>query len=85
MRMIIINSAKIILFTYRVTSVTDSQVPDELCMLIEDFRRFMDQQKATSEEISKVSENFDKQFKNIQSTIDHEKQVVNLITLLLYS
>ena len=60
---------------YRATSVSDSQVPDELCMLMEDFRRFMEQQKANSEEISQVSQNFDKQFKNIQSTIDHEKQV----------
>ena len=56
-------------------SVSEGIVPDELSMLIEDFKKFIDRQKSTSEEISKMSDNFDKQFKNIQTSIDSEKQV----------
>lgn len=59
-------------------SVSESPVPDELAVLVEGFKNFMESQKSTGEEISKVSESFDKQFKKIQNTIDHEKQVCSL-------
>lgn len=59
----------------RIVSVSENPVPDELAMLVEHFKSFMERQKSTGEEISKVSESFDKQFKSIQNSIDHENQV----------